>query len=1133
MFQELTRALRRAVTDTSDALPALPGAGDAAVDTALTALEDAADSVVNAADLDEWAQAAREWQDAVETLASDAFDRSPAEVNDALAELAARVIMSELPRTAAVFVLAGVIDNVGTTAEPRWRLDYDALLDFVSDPETLVNEQRWEDLFADVGHPASGRLPAVLAGLLIMAPRAIIAIVTGQLDIAGPPAPPVRGDPAGRWAQFRDAVSDWISFTLPLGDPTTPDPHPASSFDWSSGLEPDLSATLAFRSARRLSGAEEVTDFEAWIGLGVDADRWRYDLGSGWFVEIAPGITAGFARDGVADSWHGAFAPLDVAGPFVPARADDPVTIRIAREDPAGGPDVILGPPYDTRLVIADLEAFMRFRETTPVFEIGGHVSELEAVIAPRWWRTFGQPTDLFREGWRFTLDLDVAYGVGRGLTLNLASGLDILFYVDAQLGEDDDDWNAKLHSIRLVGELHAEAGEFGARARLHFHTSVKLGPIKLVADGFGAWGGYWPFGTEGAGGYGRYWGLLPPTGAGIEVDFGAVTGGGFVDWRGGPTQRYAGLLMLSVVDTFDVTAFGIHERTPQDRTSFIAVLGVRFLPGIQLGYGFAITGMGGIVGINRRFDTDALRERLTSGAVGNVLFAPDPVRNAPTILGDLDALFPPADGVHVGGPTGRLSWIELFHLDAGLLFEIATSADAYGTTGITKIVLLGSAHANLDDVDEDLLHLQMDFAGFWDRPKKVVEFDAALVHSRVFYIWILTGDSAFRLSYGERPYAMVTLGGFHPEFNPEPAQFPELARLGIAYDLDAGIRVWLRLEFYFAVTTNSIQTGAMIEAGWKIGPVNATGFIAFDALIQFSPFRFTFSFSAGFRIRIGSLNVAGVRVKGTMAGPGPITISGEFCIEILFFDICWSATFELPPSAAPILAPLANVLDLLEAALSEPASISTTTTGSSSAALIADPQPDDTGAVIPPRGRVVWTQRLLPLDTEVERYQGQPLATGPQAFVVTAPAGLEVGEVRDHFAPGVFFDRTTAEQVNQATFERLPAGLTLGFGMGDGDPVGRNVSINSYLIPEQLPLFAVAFAFPFAVIANANGRHATTAEFDLAAPALSVTDEAWTVVDGGGVAVATSSQTDAHTAARRQGGVAVPAQDRVALRDV
>ena len=85
-----------------------------------------------------------------------------------------------------------------------------------------------------------------------------------------------------------------------------------------------------------------------------------------------------------------------------------------------------------------------------------------------------------------------------------------------------------------------------------------------------------------------------------------------------------------------------------------MAVLGIRFRPGIQLGFGFELTGVGGLVGYHRRADPDALRARLGSGAAGDVLFCDDPVANAPALLGDLDALFP--GGRRAGSWSGRRS---------------------------------------------------------------------------------------------------------------------------------------------------------------------------------------------------------------------------------------------------------------------------------------------------------------------------------------------------------------------------------------------------------------------------------------------------------------------------------------------
>ena len=79
--------------------------------------------------------------------------------------------------------------------------------------------------------------------------------------------------------------------------------------------------------------------------------------------------------------------------------------------------------------------------------------------------------------------------------------------------------------------------------------------------------------------------------------------------------------------------------------------------PGIQVGFGFALTGVGGLLAVNRRVDVDALRGRLASGTAGRILAPQDPIRNAPALLADLDAVFPVAPGVTVIGPTAQLIW--------------------------------------------------------------------------------------------------------------------------------------------------------------------------------------------------------------------------------------------------------------------------------------------------------------------------------------------------------------------------------------------------------------------------------------------------------------------------------------------
>ena len=123
---------------------------------------------------------------------------------------------------------------------------------------------------------------------------------------------------------------------------------------------------------------------------------------------------------------------------------------------------------------------------------------------------------------------------------------------------------------------------------------------------------------------------------------------------------------------------------------SFILVIGTSFPPGRHIVYGLFWIGAGGIIGIDRRADTDALRERLTSGAVGNILFAEDPVRNTPVILGDLSTLFPPPGGIYVFGLTMQLGCIPLKNeyparLAVGVIIEFDS------ITRPLKIIVLGS----------------------------------------------------------------------------------------------------------------------------------------------------------------------------------------------------------------------------------------------------------------------------------------------------------------------------------------------------------------------------------------------------------------------------------------------------------
>ena len=133
------------------------------------------------------------------------------------------------------------------------------------------------------------------------------------------------------------------------------------------------------------------------------------------------------------------------------------------------------------------------------------------------------------------------------------------------------------------------------------------------------------------------------------------MSGGGFLTFE---DSKYSGALALSVY-AVAVKAFGIIETKFPDGHrgfSFIIIISAEFTP-IQLGFGFTLNGVGGILGINRDLNEDALRDVVQRGSMGNVLFPKDPIKDAPSILHDIAQLFPAADGHFVFGPMAILAW--------------------------------------------------------------------------------------------------------------------------------------------------------------------------------------------------------------------------------------------------------------------------------------------------------------------------------------------------------------------------------------------------------------------------------------------------------------------------------------------
>lgn len=658
------------------------------------------------------------------------------------------------------------------------------------------------------------------------------------------------------------------------------------------------------------------------------------------------------------------------------------------------------------------------------------------------------------------------------------------------------------------------EVSSAEAKLDMTFGIGLELGPLVVRAAGLGASGSLPLPAADESARQGLTFGFIPPTALEISADNPPMLrGGGAILFDEG---RYAGFLSLQVYG-LAVTALGLVEvELPPPGPSFsLFVLVSAQFPGIQLGYGFTLNGIGGLVGIHRTIHADALRADLSSGSVSSILDPGSEMDRAIELLARMGRYFPTRADRFVVGLAVQLRWVELVQIDIGVIIELP---------GPAKIVLLGRARIALEADDVALLRIQLEVLGIIDFEEKLLSIDAALRDSCLLEIFDITGGAAVRVSWGERPYALMSVGGFHPEFVPEPAVVPVPARVGLSTG-DPGDWFYLRLQAYFAVTTSSLQLGAAVEVRINLEIIVVEGGLGFDALIVFDPFYFSIGFFAYLRVKVAGISLVGVAMRGTMSGPGPVTFSGEITVEILFITVSWSGAFSIGSEATPALETVDSVLDRVMAEI-RPDTLRALASALPGAVVRA--AEGDAGAVFDPAGGFEWTQGLVPLGVVVERIEGTPLARPLEVTVEAA----DFAPAYDWFAAASFAELSDAEALTRKTFERLEAGI----GMtgesrlfDEGSAVDRPLRPELFVWPRSEPAAIVELqAVPLGVSLSARSRGARRPVGRIE-PVLGLRDEGWTVAKGApGPADSIVSETAAHQRARHDGGVAMSAGDAI-----
>ena len=646
-------------------------------------------------------------------------------------------------------------------------------------------------------------------------------------------------------------------------------------------------------------------------------------------------------------------------------------------------------------------------------FHVEGELQEGKIVIKPS--NPDGFLSKILPEnGISIDLNLLIGYDSDRGFYFDGSGGLEIQLPTHLQLGP------LLIESVILS----IQAGSDGIPLGIGANIGLKLGPFAAVVENMGikATLTFPPDNSGNLGAADLDVDFKPPTGIGLAIDAGVVKGGGFLRFEF-EKGRYTGIVYLSIKEVVNVTAIGLLTTKNPDGSpgfSLLLLITAEFTP-IQLGFGFTLNGVGGIVGVNRTMVLLALQAGVRDNTLDNILFPSNPIANATQIITDLEKVFPPLQLRYTFGPMGLLGWgtPTLISIELGLMLEVPNPV---------RLAILGVVKMVLPTEEAAILKLQVNFVGTIDFEAKYITFDASLFDSRLL-IFTLEGDMALRITWGDHPNFLFTVGGFHPDYTPPPLNLPTLKRLSISL-MSGNPR--LTISSYFAVTSNTVQFGAGVDFYFSVSKFKVIGYLYFDALFQFNPFYFKISIAAGLGVYVGSKEIMSIHLSGSLEGPTPWHITGRIKFKILFFikisvsiERTWgdSKDTSLPdiqvlPKLKEALLNKANWLTPVEAANENLDNLVT----------LRSIDKTDEAIIAHPSRSLTVSQKVVPLDINIEKFGTQKpsdftrfhldMIDGQDEDIADTP-------VKEEFAPDSFFKLTESDRLSRPSFEKYNSGLT------------------------------------------------------------------------------------------------------------
>jgi hypothetical protein len=263
------------------------------------------------------------------------------------------------------------------------------------------------------------------------------------------------------------------------------------------------------------------------------------------------------------------------------------------------------------------------------------------------------------------------------------------------------------------------------------------------------------------------------------------------------------------------------------------------------------------------------------------------------------------------------------------------------------------------------------------------------------------------------------------------------------------------------------VQFGARAELYFGLAVVSVSGHFAFDALFQFSPFKFIIQMSFSVSLNVFGIGLFSIHLKLMLEGPTPWHAkgTGKLTIDLWLFEISVSASFDVTwGDAQNTTLPSIEVVPLLKQEFEKDDNWRAKLP-EGSYLLVSLRQLDEQSEklVLHPLGTLQIAQRAVPLNLNIDKVGNRAASDGDNFSVTVSSTGLgETGTVpKEKFAIAQYQELSNDEKLTRPAFQKFDAGVELsvtGRQLGSTKAVRRTVRYETIIIDSNFKRFVIKF---------------------------------------------------------------------------